>query len=133
MNAIPSGQLTVFGLDRGLGVSGLGGMGFSVARLSTDSVGTHEITLTHVPAGSRVHIEEQVSGAAISDEIATGTNGTFVTYTKTLPVYSSSSPKNDWRIKVRKASESPYYIPYETLMTATVGSSSIYVSMIQDD
>lgn len=106
---------------------------FQRQSLPTDPIGTYALTLNNVPAGSRVHIESQDGTTTLSDEVATGTNGTFVTYNKTLQVYAGGSPLNNWRIKVRKASESPYYRPYETLMTATVGSGSVYVSMIQDD
>jgi hypothetical protein len=106
-----------------------------VARTSLpdDPIGTHALTLQHVPAGARVQVEDENGTTVLSSEIATGTNGTFVTYSKTLQVYAGGSALNNWRIKVRKASETPFYRPYETLMTATVGASSIYVSMIQDD
>jgi hypothetical protein len=97
------------------------------------SIGTHALTLQNVPAGARVQVEDENGTTVLSSEIATGTNGTFVTYSKTLQVYAGGSALNNWRIKVRKASTTPYYRPYETLMTATVGASSIYVSMIQDD
>lgn len=109
------------------------GMVWGNSRLPTDPIGTYALTLENVPAGSRVHIEDQLGTTTLSDEIATGTAGTFVTYNKTLQVYAGGSPLNNWRIKVRKASAAPYFRPYETLMTATVGGGSIYVSMIQDD
>jgi hypothetical protein len=36
------------------------------------------------------------------------------------------------RIKVRKGSAAPLYKPYETLATAVLGSSSVYIAQIPD-
>lgn len=100
----------------------------SVAALPTDSIGSHVLTLTNVVVGSRVAIRDQAGTTTLYDQIAASS-----TVAITLSVYSAGASLNDWRIKVRKASGSPNYIPYETLMTATVGSSSIYVSQIPDE
>jgi hypothetical protein len=126
---------TVEALDINIrGVSYINGL-ISITRqlLPTDSIGVHDLTLFNVPAGARVHVESQDGSTTISDEVASGTNGTFVTYTKSIAVYQAGSALNDWRIKVRKGSSSPYYIPYETIMTASIGSSSLYLSMIPDE
>lgn len=109
------------------------GRSFSRQSLPNDPIGTHDLTLINVPANARVHIEDQAGTTTLSDEVATGTEGTFVTYNKTLSVYAGGSALNNWKIKLRKASSTPYYRPDDKLMTATVGSSSIYISMIQDD
>lgn len=101
---------------------------YSVEKLPTDAIGTHELTLTNVVVGSRVAIRDQANTTTLHDQIAATS-----TVVITLPVYSVGSPVNDWRIKVRKASAAPFYQPYETLMTAMVGSSSIYVSQIPDE
>lgn len=88
---------------------------------------SHSLTLTNVVVGSRIAIRDQADTTTLYDQIAaTPTVGI------SLSVYSAGSPLNDWRIKIRKASETPYYQPYETLMTASVGSSSIYVSQLPD-
>lgn len=49
----------------------------------------------------------------------------------TITVYGDA--RDQWVIKVRKASESPFYIPWSTLTTVTAGESSIYVSQIPDE
>jgi hypothetical protein len=90
-------------------------------------LGTHELTLTNVVVGSRISIRDKDGTVTKYDQIAATS-----TVVITLNVYGVAS-LNDWRIKVRKASGSPTYIPYETLMTATPGISSIYVSQIPDE
>lgn len=99
-------------------------------RLPTEPVGNHTLTLTNVVVGSRVHIAEQVSGTVIYDDIAASS-----TVAQSLSVYAAGSAKNDWRIRIRKASSGTTYRPYETLMTGTVApsSSSIYVSQQADE
>lgn len=87
---------------------------------------SHELTLTNVVVGSRVFIRDQGDTTTHHDAIAAA-SPVIVTIT----VYGDS--RDNWRIRVRKASGSPTYIPYETLMTATAGSSSIYVSQIPDE
>lgn len=132
MSSSVPGRITVIGQDRGK-IYPIGVVTVGMARLPTDPIGTHALTLTNVAAGSRVLIRDQNDTTTLSDEIATGTAGTFVTYTKTLQVYAGGSPLNNWLIKVRKASAQPYFRSYETQMTATVGASSIYVSQIPDE
>lgn len=100
---------------------------FCIQRLPTEPIGSHTLTLTNIVIGSRIAIRDQANTTTLYDQLAaTSTVGI------SLSVYSSGAPLNDWRIKIRKASEAPYYQPYETLMTATVGSSSIYVSQLPD-
>ena len=99
----------------------------TVQRLPTEPVGSHALTLTNVVVGSRVAIRDQANTTTLYDQIAAAS-----TVTIPLPVYSLGSPLNDWRIKIRKATDTPYYRPYETLTTVAVGSSSIYVSQLPD-
>ena len=100
---------------------------FCIQRLPTDPIGSHTLTLTNVVIGSRIAVRDQADTTTLYDQIAaTSTVGI------SLSVYSAGSPLNDWRIKIRQATNAPYYQPYETLMTATVGSSSIYVSQLPD-
>lgn len=101
---------------------------FSWQRLSGEPIGVFELTLTNVVVGSRVHVEKQSDGTAFSDTVAGAS-----TVDIALSVYAPGSADNDLRIKVRNASGSPAYKPYETLTTALVGSTSIYVSQILDE
>lgn len=86
------------------------------------------LTLTNLVIGSAIRIEIQSTGALVEFRTATLTTEVF-----TVPVYSSGSASNDLRIKVRKASSGTAYIPYQTLVTAVIGSQPIYVSQIQDE
>lgn len=117
--------------DLGVGVYSipLGGVTMNSSQvLPTDPVGIHTLTLSNVVVGSRIHIRDQDDTTTLYDQVAAAS-----TVEITLDVYAAGSGLNDWRIKARKASVSPTYKPYETLMTATVGSSSIYVSQIPDE
>ncbi len=87
---------------------------------------SHTLTLTNVVVGSRVLIESQDGTTAHYSVVASTT-----TVTAAVTVYGDA--RDQWRIKVRKASESPFYIPWETLTNVTAGESSIYVSQIPDD
>lgn len=84
---------------------------------------THTLTLTNVAVGSRVFIRDQANTTTHYDQIAASS-----TVEITVPVYGDS--RDNWRIKIRKASAAPYYQSYETLMTATAGNSSIYVNQL---
>jgi len=86
---------------------------------------SHILTLTNVVVGSRILIRDQADTTTHYNDIAAAS-----TVEITVTVYADS--RDNWRIRVRKASESPFYQPYETLMTAAAGASSIYVSQIPD-
>lgn len=90
--------------------------------------GNHTLTLNNVVVGSRVAIRDQADTTTLYDQIASAS-----TVVINLPVYSAGSALNNLRIKVRKASGSPNYIPYETLTTTFVGAQSIYVSQTPDE
>lgn len=124
--AIPCPFITVFGQARGIAV-GVGSTALGVARLPSDPIGTHTLTLTNVAVGSRVTIRDQANTTEFHNAIAAS-----ATVAIALQVYAGGSPLNNWSIRIRKASAAPKYLPFETLMTATVGSSSIYVSQIPD-
>lgn len=87
---------------------------------------SHTLTLTNVVIGSRVFVRDQADTTTHYDQIAASS-----TVEITVTIFGDA--RDNWRIRVRKASASPYYQPYETLMTATAGSSSIYVSQIPDE
>lgn len=104
------------------------GKAYSILTLPTDPIGTHTLTLTNVVVGSRIAIRDQANTTTLYDQIAAAS-----TVVIPLQVYAAGSSLNDWHIKVRKASSGTTYRPYETLMTATVGASSIYVSQQPDE
>ncbi len=126
MQGIPTPGLQFMGLSRTKSVS-LGGASYGYAAWSTDAIGTHTLTLTNVAVGSRVTIRDQSNTTELYNALAASS-----TVPITLQVYAGGSSLNNWSIRIRKSSAAPKYLPYETLMTATVGSSSIYVSQIPD-
>lgn len=86
---------------------------------------SHTLTLTNVVVGSRVHIRDQADTVTHYDDIASASS-------VVIPITVYGDSRDNWRIKVRKASAALYFRPWETIMTATAGSSSIYVSQIPD-
>lgn len=86
---------------------------------------SHTLTLTNVVVGSRVHIRDQADTVTHYDDLAAASS-------VVIPITVYGDSRDNWRIKVRKASATPYYQPWETIMTATAGASSIYVSQIPD-
>lgn len=118
MNEFPTARGRLYGYP---------GMVLGRARLPTDSVGTFALTLTGLVVGSAIQIET-ATGAAIENRTAAATSEVF-----TVSAYTSGSANNNLRIKVRKGSASPFYLPYETLTTAFVGSTAIFVSQISDE
>ena len=50
-----------------------------------------------------------------------------------IPAYVSGSANNTLAIKVRKATATPFYRPYDTQTTALVGSAAIYVTQQLDE
>lgn len=105
-----------------------GSSSFGVKRLPTDPIGTFTLTLTNVVAGSAIQVEPQAGGSTVY-------NGTAAASIVVINVsaYSVGNANNNLRIKVRKGSASPYYLPWETLVTAIVGIQSVYVSQISDE
>ena len=87
---------------------------------------THTLTLTNVVVGSSILIRDQ-------GDTTTHYSGTAASSTVEIAVTVYGSALDNWLIKVRKASASPTYIPWETQMTATDGASTIYVSQISDE
>jgi hypothetical protein len=104
------------------------GVVLSRQRLATDSIGNFDLTLTNVVIGSRIHVEVASTGVTVTDLVADATTEVI-----TIPAYVAGSASNDLKVKVRKASASPYYRPYDTQVTALVGSTSIYVLQQSDE
>ncbi len=99
-----------------------------IKRLPTESIGNFSLTLTNVVIGSRIHVEVASTGVTVTDLVADTTAEVI-----TIPAYSIGSANNDLKVKVRKASASPYYRPYDTQVTAFVGSTSVYISQQPDE
>lgn len=90
-------------------------------------LGTCTLTLTNLVVGSAIYIDSQDGLNFYASRTAASTSEVF-----SLGVFGVSS-MNNLRIKVRKGTSTPFYIPYETLTTAVVGAQSIYVSQIPDE
>lgn len=105
------------------------GAGSAISRqlLPTDAQGIFALTLQGLVIGSAIRVET-LAGALIEFRVADNTTEAF-----NVPAYAAGNPANNLRIKVRKGTGSPTYIPYETQATALVGSQSIFVSQIPDE
>lgn len=96
-------------------------------RLPTESIGTFTLTLTGLAVGSAIRVETQ-AGALIEFRVADASTEVF-----NVPAYGAGNAANDLRIKVRKGTAAPFYVPYQTQATAFVGSQSIFVSQQPDE
>lgn len=104
------------------------GEAFARQSLPDDPIGTFTLGLTNLVVGSSIQIESQDGTTSLYTGSAASSTASIA-----LQAYAPGSALNSLRIKVRKGSESPFYIPYETLTTAFPGSQSIYVSQIPDE
>lgn len=87
---------------------------------------SHTLTLDNVVVGSRILIRDQA-------DTTTHYSGVAATSTVVIPVTVYSSALDDWIIKIRNATATPFYQPWQTQMTVTEGASSIYVAQIPDE
>lgn len=104
----------------------------SIERLPTEPIGSTQVTLANIQAGSRYRIERAGDGS-----LATPTGnaeGLYAsgTLTITLDLYSAGSDNNNLRILVRKASAAPKYQPLETQATLTAAAQSVYIAQQPD-
>lgn len=133
---------------RPFNVNGL--ISLSQQGIATDPVGTTTLTLQNVVNGSNVHIETQdgtVSrfdqqygpGVVQYNDSGTDYDEAAVLYDAqantaiALDVYEQGSALNDIRIRIRKGTSAPYYVPYETQVTLSETHASIYISQISDE
>lgn len=86
---------------------------------------SHTLTLFDVVVGSRIFIRDQADTATHYDDVAAAS-----TVVVTATVYSDS--RDQWRIRIRKATTAPKYLPFETLTSVSAGSSSIFVAQVPD-
>lgn len=96
--------------------------------LSTDPAGTYSLRLQNIIPGSRYRIETTSAGITLAEGIAE-TSTTSVT----LQLYAAGSPYNDLRIKVRNASGTPTYRPFESQAVAQLGTVTVFVFQELDE
>ena len=106
-----------------------GGASFGLFRFSTDAIGVFTLRFRNLVEGSRVRAEVVSTGETLDEFVATAD----ATQDRTLSLYASGNPRNDLRIKVRKASESPAYRPFESQATAQLGTVTVYVFQEPDE
>lgn len=104
----------------------------SFQRFSSDPVGACTVTLTNLVVGSRYRIERQIDGSlatptGVAEGVAAGS-----TVVVQLDYFAIGSPNNDLRIKVRKGTSAPKYLPFETLTTIGASPQFIYVGQVAD-
>lgn len=123
---MPWHQLQALARPQSFHAVGWGSLG--VARWPSDPVGVFNLTLLNAVAGSAVRIEVLSTGAEVYSATAPGGDMAIP-----LQAYASGSPLNSLRIKVRKGTGSPTYIPFETQTTAVIGSKDVFVSQTPDE
>ena len=109
------------------GLRPAGNASFGRMRLATEPVGVFDLMLTNLVPGSAVLVQAS-DGTPLYSGVASGP-----VLSVSLDVYAAGSPLNELRIKVRKASGSPFYQPFETQAAAFSGAQSIFVSQIPDE
>ena len=105
------------------------GTSFGVCRFTSDPVGIFTLRFRNLVEGSRVRTEVASTGETLDEFVATAD----AAQDHTLLLYASGNPRNDLRIKVRKASESPTYRPFESQATAQLGTVTVYVFQEPDE
>lgn len=98
-------------------------------RSPADPVGVFTLQFRGIVEGSRVRVETAAEGITLDEFVSTASE----IENRTLPLYASGNPRNDLRIKVRKASESPAYRPFESQATAQLGTVTVYVFQEPDE
>ncbi len=105
------------------------GTSFGVCRFTSDPVGIFTLRFRNLVEGSRVRTEVASTGETLDEFVATAD----AAQDHTFLLYVSGNPRNDLRIKVRKASESPAYRPFESQATAQLGTVTVYVFQEPDE
>ena len=105
------------------------GTSFGVCRFTSDPVGIFTLRFRNLVEGSRVRTEVASTGETLGEFVATAD----AAQDHTFLLYASGNPRNDLRIKVRKASESPAYRPFESQATAQLGTVTVYVFQEPDE
>lgn len=113
---------------RGRVSTNAGGALLSRQTLPEDPAGTYTLRLENIVPGSRFRVEADQSGVALAEGIATQSVVSIP-----LQLYAAGSPLNSLRIKVRKASEEPYFRPFESQATAQSGVVAVFVFQEPDE
>ncbi len=120
---------TVFSSKIGRGKTfDTGKTALGVCRLPSDPVGNFTLQLTNIVVGSVLRLEDGL-GNLISHTPSVATSSVSLT----IPTYTTGSPRNQIKIKVRKGTASPYYKPWQYMATSFVGSLPIYVSQESEE
>jgi len=99
-----------------------------VQRLPTDALGDMTLRLTNVVPGSTYDVEAVDTGMKV---LAGRADSSLLVLA--IPYYANTGTNNDMRLKIRKASEAPYYQSYETQFTAGPGVQSIFINQLSDE
>ncbi len=125
---IPTPMLMLLPSERGKSTALLNGSSMGPLRLSTDPIGIFTLRLNNVVEGSRVRVET-LSGEFMDEYLADSSGS----QDRALPLYASGNPLNSLRIKVRNASGTPAYRPFETQATAQLGVVTVFVFQEPDE
>ena len=100
-----------------------------INRLPTDPVGTFTLQFRGIVEGSRVRVETAAEGITLDEFVSTASE----IENRTLSLYASGNPRNNLRIKVRNASGTPAYVPFESQAVAQLGTVIVYVFQEPDE
>lgn len=101
---------------------------YSQQKAATDPIGPFQLTLQNVVPGSAIQVEDQAGTTTLYNGTAAGSTAVIP-----LSAFPAGNALNQLRIKVRKGSAAPFYQPWETLATASIGAASVYVAQIPDE
>lgn len=104
------------------------GGAFGLQRLPTDPAGSFSLAFSNAVAGSRYRIERAADGSLVTSGDVPASS-----FSLSLNYYQPGNPNNNLRIKLRKGTSAPFYIPWETLAVAAAGVVPVYVSQIPDE
>lgn len=99
---------------------------YSVQKGPTDYLFTVSLTLQNVADGSRYRIEDTSDNSEIASGVQSGTGDVVVSGIGYL-----GSPRT-LRIKVRKGTAGPKYLPFETSAVVGASGGSSFISQILD-
>ena len=104
------------------------GVVVSRGRLATDSIGNCLVSVTNAVVGSRYRIEVSSTGVMVVEGDVADAD-----FTVNVPVYPSGNSANTLRLKIRKATSSPFYRPFETQITASLLGASAHILQQLDE
>ena len=102
------------------------GTTFSISKGPTDYLFTVSLTLQNVADGSRYRIEDTSDDSEVASGIQSGTGDITISGIGYL-----GSPRT-LRVKVRKGTTGPKYLPFETNVSIGATGGSSYISQVLD-